>query len=331
MNTIEYIEKMTPQTDIKKPSIEDIQKAADRIKPYAHQTPILTCSALDHLIGAEIYFKCENFQKVGAFKFRGATNAVFSLMEKEAANGVATHSSGNHAQALALAAQIRGIKAHIVMPNNAPDVKVNAVKSYGADITFCEATLKAREATLSQILDKTGAIFIHPYNDLRIIAGQATCAMEILNRLSDLDYIMTPVGGGGLLSGTAVGTFYRAPNIRVLGAEPERADDAFRSFKSGQLIPSENPKTIADGLLTSLGDITFPIILNHVSDILTVSEINIIKAMRFIWERMKIIVEPSAAVPFGSLLQHREYFKNKRICIILSGGNVDLNHLPWLT
>lgn len=306
------------------PSLADIKKAADRIKPYAHKTPILTCSSLDKLAGATIYFKCENFQKVGAFKFRGAVNAVMSLSDEEVSSGVVTHSSGNHAQALALAAKYRKIRATIVMPENAPKVKVNAVREYGAEILFCEPTLKARESTLQQLMAETGAKLIHPYNDLRIIAGQATCALELLEQIEKLDVIIAPIGGGGLLSGTATTVHYLAPHIKVIGAEPEKADDAFRSFKSGKLIPSENPETIADGLLTSLGSFTFPIILNHVADIVTVTEANIIRAMRLIWERMKIIIEPSAAVPFGCILQYPDKFRGFKIGIILTGGNVDL-------
>ncbi len=311
------------------PNIEDIQTAAGRIGPYIHRTPVLRCQSLNDISGANIYFKCENFQKVGAFKFRGATNAVFSLSEKELSKGVATHSSGNHAQALALAARNRGAKAYIVMPNNAPTVKIDAVQGYNGEIIFCEPTLKAREETLAKVVNKTGATFIHPYNDFRIISGQATAAMELIEEVSDLDIIMAPVGGGGLLSGTSLATTYLSPNTTVFGAEPERADDACRSLKSGKIIPSVNPQTIADGLLTSLGTKTYPIIRKYVSDILTVSEENIIQAMKLIWERAKIIVEPSGAVPFAVILQHKEKFLGKTVGIILSGGNIDLKALPW--
>ncbi len=309
--------------------LEDLRNAADRIGPYIHRTPLLTCQSLNTISGSSLYFKCENFQKVGAFKFRGATNAVFSLSEKDLSNGVATHSSGNHAQALALAARNRKTKAYIVMPNNAPGVKIEAVRQYGGQITFCEPTLKAREETLDKIVKKTGAIFIHPFNDARIIAGQATAALEMLDEVDNFDIIMAPVGGGGLLSGTSLAVKYLSPKTIVYGAEPENADDACRSLKSGRIMPSVDPQTIADGLLTSLGSVTFPIIKENVADILTVSEENIIKAMQLIWERAKIIVEPSGAVPFGAVLQHRDIFAGKNVGIILSGGNVDIKNLPW--
>lgn len=313
----------------KEPTIKEIKEAYDRIRPYIHRTPVLTCSALNRMCNAELFFKCENFQKVGAFKTRGATNTVFSLSDREASKGVATHSSGNHAAALSLAARRRGIKAYVVMPTSAPEIKQNAVKGYGAEITFCEPTLKAREDTLAEVAKRTGAAFVHPYNDYRIIAGQGTAALELLEEVTDLDMVMAPVGGGGLLSGTALTVSSISPKSDVIAAEPERADDAFRSFYAGKLIPSVNPDTIADGLLTSLGDKTFPIIRNYVKDIVTVTEEGIIMAMRTIWERMKIIVEPSAAVPLGALLTNRIEASGKRIGIILSGGNVDLEKLPW--
>ena len=313
----------------KEPTIKEIKEAYDRIKPYIHRTPVLTCSALNRMCNAELFFKCENFQKVGAFKTRGATNTVFSLSDREASKGVATHSSGNHAAALSLAARRRGIKAYVVMPTSAPEIKQNAVKGYGAEITFCEPTLKAREDTLAEVAKQTGAAFVHPYNDYRIIAGQGTAALELLEEVTDLDMVMAPVGGGGLLSGTSLTVSFISPKTDVIAAEPERADDAYRSFYAGKLIPSVNPDTIADGLLTSLGDKTFPIIRNYVKDIVTVTEEGIIMAMRTIWERMKIIVEPSAAVPLGALLTNRIEASGKRIGIILSGGNVDLEKLPW--
>lgn len=313
----------------KEPTIKEIKEAYDRIRPYIHRTPVLTCSALNRMCNAELFFKCENFQKVGAFKTRGATNTVFSLSDREASKGVATHSSGNHAAALSLAARRRGIKAYVVMPTSAPEIKQNAVKGYGAEITFCEPTLKAREDTLAEVAKQTGAAFVHPYNDYRIIAGQGTAALELLEEVTDLDMVMAPVGGGGLLSGTSLTVSFISPKTDVIAAEPERADDAYRSFYAGKLIPSVNPDTIADGLLTSLGDKTFPIIRNYVKDIVTVTEEGIITAMRTIWERMKIIVEPSAAVPLGALLTNRIEASGKRIGIILSGGNVDLEKLPW--
>jgi threonine dehydratase len=278
----------------------------------------------------EIFFKCENFQKVGAFKIRGATNAVFSLGQEEATNGVATHSSGNHAAALALAAQWRGTKAYVVMPENAPEVKRNAVTQYGAEIVFCKPTLKSREEQLAKVVDRTGAAFVHPYNDHRVISGQGTAALELCEEITKLDTVMTPVGGGGLLSGTAIAVGALSPKTHVVAAEPERADDAFRSFHAGKIIPVDKPDTIADGLRTSLGDLTFPIIKRHVKNVFTVSEEGIVKAMRTMWERMKIVVEPSAAVPLGVLLAERPEFAGKRIGVILSGGNVDLTNLPWM-
>ena len=312
------------------PDIVTIRKAAERIRPFINRTPVLTCRGLDQMVGAELYFKCENFQKVGAFKFRGASNAVFSLSDEEAGCGAATHSSGNHGQALALAAQNRGIKAYIVMPRNAPKVKIKGVENYGGKILFCEPTLKARESRLTRIVGETGATFIHPYDDYRVIAGQATAALELLEDVKNLDALMTPVGGGGLLSGTALTVSSLWPQARVIAAEPEGADDAYRSFYQGKLIPSVNPRTIADGLLTSLGDLTFPIIRKYVHQIVTVSDGAIISAMRIIWERMKIVIEPSAAVPFGALLEKKIDLRGKRIGIVLSGGNVDLDRLPWL-
>ena len=266
---------------------------------------------------------------MGAFKIRGATNAVLSLDERAAAAGVATHSSGNHAAALALAARLRGVLAYVVMPDTAPQVKKEAVAGYGAQITFCAPTLEAREAGLARIVAETGAVFIPPYNDERIIAGQATAALELLADIPDLDLILTPVGGGGLVSGTALTVRSLSPPPRVIAAEPRGADDAYRSFRAGHIIPSVNPQTIADGLLTSLGDKTFAIIRDCVDDIVTVEEADIIRAMRLIWERMKIIVEPSAAVPLGALLGRSVGVRGKRVAIILSGGNVDLARLPF--
>ncbi|MFU8859431.1 MAG: pyridoxal-phosphate dependent enzyme [Cyclonatronaceae bacterium] len=312
------------------PAIEDIRRAAERIRPYVHRTPVLTCETLNHMAGAFLFFKCENFQKAGAFKMRGAANAVFSLTEDAAARGVATHSSGNHAAALSLAATLRGIEAYIVMPKNSPGVKQAAVNGYGGRITFCEPTLQARENTLADVVDQTGAIFIPPYNHPDIIAGQGTAALELIQDTPALDAIIAPVGGGGLMSGTAIAAQSLSPGIMVFGAEPEMADDAHRSLKSGVLQPSVNPDTVADGLKTSLGEINFEIIKKHVDDIATVSEESIIRAMRLIWERMKIIVEPSCAVPLAALLEKKLDVAGKKVGIILSGGNVDLNRLPWL-
>lgn len=311
------------------PTMRDIREAAKRIKPWVHQTPVLTSTALNAMCDAQIFFKCENFQKGGAFKIRGATNAVFSLDPDEAKKGVATHSSGNHAAAIALAAGWRNIKAYVVMPENAPEVKKNAVAGYGAEITFCKPTLRGREEALHQVVDRTGANFIHPYNDTRVVSGQGTAALELCEEIPDLDVVIAPVGGGGLLSGTAIAVSGASPHTLVFGAEPENADDAYRSLKAGRIIPSENPHTVADGLLTSLGDLTFPIIQSLVRDIVRVSERDIVMAMRLIWERMKIVVEPSSAVPLGALLAHRHKLPGQKIGVILSGGNVDISNLPW--
>jgi len=316
---------MLPESRV--PTLQDIRAAAARIAPFVHRTPILSCAALDQITRAQLLFKCENFQKTGSFKIRGATNAVLSLDEHTAAHGVATHSSGNHGAALAQAAHNRNIPAHVIMPNTAPQVKKDAVAGYGADITFCEPTIEARERTLSEIVERTGATFIPPYNDYRIIAGQATAALELLEDCPGLDIIIAPVGGGGLVSGTALATHYLSPGTLTVGAEPSAADDAFRSLRQKILIPSENPATIADGLLTSLGDKTFPILLDHVAEILTCSEENIATAMHTIWQRMKIVIEPSAAVPLAALLENPRKFSGKRIGIILSGGNIDLKPL----
>lgn len=310
-------------------TLDDVRSAAERIKPYIHRTPILTNQSLNQRTSAQVYLKCENLQKVGAFKFRGACNAVFSLGEEEARQGVSTHSSGNHAQALALAAQLRGIPAYIVMPSNAPRVKKEAVAGYGGLITFCEPTLEAREATLAQVAQETGSTIIHPYDNEQVIAGQGTAALEFLEDLPDLDVILAPVGGGGLISGTAIAATGLKAGIRVIAAEPEMADDAFRSLELGSIIPSKNPQTIADGLLTSLGTITFPIIQQHVEQIVTVSEAAIIESMKFIWERAKIIIEPSAAVAIGVLWEKKIDLRGLNVGVILSGGNVDLERLPW--
>ncbi|MDA0348146.1 MAG: pyridoxal-phosphate dependent enzyme [Verrucomicrobia bacterium] len=309
--------------------LEDIRAAANRIAPYAHRTPVLSCTTLDRILDAELSFKCENFQKVGAFKFRGACNAIMSLNETELKRGVATHSSGNHAAALALAAKLAGSTAHIVMPSNAPAIKKAAVAGYGATITFCEPTLEAREGTLARIIESEGRLLIHPYNDARIIAGQGTAALELLEEVDDLEIVMAPVGGGGLLSGTSIAVSESRPAVKVFGAEPLNADDAFRSLETGSIQPSLNPKTIGDGLLTSLGELTFPILKERCAGIVTVSEESIIEAMRLVWERMKIIIEPSSAVPVAALLEKRNEIPGHRVGVILSGGNVDLGSLPW--
>jgi threonine dehydratase len=311
------------------PTYSDIERAHDRIRPFIHHTPVMTSVSINEIVGAELYFKCENLQKVGAFKFRGACNSVFALSDEEAKNGVCTHSSGNHAAALALAARMRGVPAYIVMPENAPEIKKKAVAGYGALITFCEPTQAAREATLTQISGQTGATEIHPYNYFNVICGQGTAAKELIEETNWLDVVMAPVGGGGLLSGTAIATRKLLPNARVIAAEPAGADDAFRSFYSQTLHPSVSPKTMADGLLTSLGSLTFPIVLGNVDQVVTVSEEGIVRAMRMIWERMKIIIEPSSAVPLAAILENKVEVKGQRVGIILSGGNVDLGKLPF--
>lgn len=312
-------------------TISDILQAAERIQPYAHRTPVMTCESLSRRVGAQVYFKCENLQKVGAFKFRGACNAVFSLPAAEASQGVVAHSSGNHAQALALAARLRGIPAYIVMPRNAPEVKKAAVAGYGGRITFCEPTLEAREQTQARVVSETGARVVHPYNDDLVIAGQGTAALELLRDVPDLDVVLAPVGGGGLVSGTAIAAQGLSPRIRVIAAEPEKADDAFRSLAAGKIIPSDHPQTIADGLLTSLCERTFSILQQHVEQVVTVSEEGLIAAMRFMWERAKLIIEPSAAAAVGVLWEHKIDLTGLRVGVILSGGNVDLDQLPWQT
>ncbi len=310
-------------------TLSDIQRAADRIQSLIHRTPVLTSETINRKSGAKLFFKCENFQRAGAFKMRGAANAVLSLSDADQAKGVATHSSGNHGQALAKAAQSVGIPAYIVMPRTAPEVKKRAVAEYGAEIIFCEPTLQAREDTLAEVIDRTQATFVHPYNNEQVITGQATAALELIEDTGELDVIMTPVGGGGLLSGTALSTHYLLPQAEVIAGEPTGADDAYRSLEAGQIIPSEQPDTIADGLLTSLGDKTFPIIQEHVAEIITVSDEEIVATMRLIWERMKIIIEPSCAVPLAALLKRADDFSDKRVGIILTGGNVDLASLPF--
>ncbi len=311
------------------PTFADVEKAHKLIQQYAHRTPVMTSRLINEIVGGELFFKCENLQKVGAFKFRGACNAVFSLSEEDAALGVATHSSGNHAAALARAGQMRGIAAHIVMPSNSPEIKKKAVAGYGAKITFCEPTLQARESTLAKVVEETGATEIHPYNNFHVIAGQGTAAKELIEDKGTFDIVMAPVGGGGLLSGTAISAKHLLPECKVIAAEPAGADDAYRSFQSKTLIPSVQPNTIADGLLTSLGERNFAVILDKVDEIVTVSEEAIVEAMRLIWERMKIIIEPSSAVPLAAILEKKVDVQHKKVGIILSGGNLDLGKLPF--
>ncbi len=311
------------------PTMKDIQVAHYTIEEHIHRTPVLTSSALDSMFDCRFFFKCENLQKVGAFKIRGAMNAVLSLPDEEAEKGVATHSSGNHAQALALAARTRGVPAYIVMPESSPKVKVEAVKGYGGKITFCEPTLEARERTLRKVQERTGAHFIHPYDDPRVIAGQATAALELIDDAPDLNILMAPVGGGGLLSGTSLSAAYLSPKTKVIGAEPDSVNDAFKSFRTGRVQPPTGNETVADGLRTALSELTFSIIRKNVEDIITAKEGNIIAAMRLIWERMKMVVEPSASVPLATIMEGNLDVTGKRVGIILSGGNVDLERLPW--
>lgn len=306
---------------------EQIIEAHERIKPFVHKTPVLTSLTLDNISGAELFFKCENFQKIGAFKIRGGMNAALTLPKEKRANGIATHSSGNHAQAIAYAAKVLGTKAFIVMPENSPQVKVDAVRGYGAEITFCENNQQARETALQKVVDTTGAEFIHPYNDERVITGQATCAKELVEEIPGLEIIVAPVGGGGLLSGTSLSAHYFSPETKVYAAEPEGAADAVLSFSSGKIETAPFVKTIADGLLTKLGDKTFPLIQQYVTDILTVSDEEIIAALKLVYERMKIVIEPSSAVTLAAVLKNKELFAGKKAGIIFSGGNIDLKKL----
>jgi threonine dehydratase len=319
---------MTNEIDI--PNFDDVEAARERIAPYIHRTPVLTSSYLNELTGAEIFFKCENFQKAGAFKVRGASNAVFGLSDEAAANGVTTHSSGNHALSLSYAAARRGISATVVMPNTAPDAKKNAVKGYGGTVIECEPTLSAREAMLEQVVADTGADFVHPYNDPRVIAGQATCSLELIEEVSNLDAVVAPIGGGGMISGTCLSLLNRSPDTKIYAAEPENADDAYRSFKAGKIIEDDAPQTVADGLKVSLRPRTWHFLSHYVSDVLLASETEIIDAMFLTWQRMKMVIEPSSSVPLATILNNKDLFKGKRVGVIITGGNVDLKKLPWM-
>ncbi|MBN2480693.1 MAG: pyridoxal-phosphate dependent enzyme [Bacteroidales bacterium] len=311
------------------PKYQNIQEAHDRIRMHIHRTPVLSSTGVNAIAGSTLYFKCENFQKTEAFKYRGATNAVILLTESVASRGVATHSSGNHAAALARASQIRNIPCFIVMPRTAPKNKITAVRSYGAIITFCEPTLDDREKTLEKIINLTDATFIHPYDNFNVICGQGTAAKELLEDHPDIEALFVPVGGGGILSGSAISIKALNHHIKVYGCEPDNADDAYQSFKKGRIIPSVNPVTIADGLLTSLSELTFEIIRNHVDEILTVSDDDILSAMKIIWERMKIIIEPSAAVGIAAVMKNPHLVHGKKAGVILTGGNADLSNLPF--
>jgi threonine dehydratase len=311
-------------------TIDHVRAAHERIKPYIHRTPILTSTYFNELTGAELFFKCENFQKAGAFKVRGASNAVFGLSDEMAAKGVATHSSGNHALSLSYAAGRRGIPCHVVMPRTAPEAKKAAVRGYGGIITECEPSTTSREAVFAEVQAATGAEFVHPYNDPRVIAGQGTCSLEMIEQVENLDAVIAPIGGGGMISGTCLTLSNLAPHIRIYAAEPDQADDAARSFRAGHIIADDAPVTIADGLKVPLKENTWHFVSNFVTDVLTASEQEIIDAMKLTWERMKIVMEPSCAVPMAAILRNPEVFRGKRVGVVITGGNVDLDKLPWI-
>ncbi len=312
------------------PTLDDMLAAHERIKPYIHRTPVLTSSFLNELTGAELFFKCENFQKAGAFKVRGASNAVFGLTDDMLEKGVATHSSGNHALSLSYAAGRRGIPCTVVMPRTAPQAKKDAVIGYGGKIIECAPSTSSREDVFAEVVRETGAEFVHPYNDPRVIAGQGTCARELISQVDGLDAVMAPIGGGGMISGTCLTLSNLAPKVKVYAAEPEQAGDAARSFKAGYIIADDAPVTVADGLKVPLKELTWHFVSNHVTDILTASEDEIIAAMKLIWKRMKIVMEPSSAVPLATILKNKDTFAGKRVGVIITGGNVDLDLLPWL-
>ena len=312
------------------PTFEDVIAAHDRIRPYIHRTPVLTSSYLNDLTGAELFFKCENFQKAGVFKVRGACNAVFGLSDDKLARGVATHSSGNHALSLSYAAGRRGIACNVVMPRTAPQAKKDAVRGYGGRIVECEPSTSSREAVFAEMVAKSGADFVHPYNDPRVIAGQATCSRELMEQVEGLECLVAPIGGGGMISGTCLTVAEIAPGVKIYAAEPEQADDACRSFKAGHIIADDAPVTVADGLKVPLKDLTWHFVKNHVTDILTASEEEIIDAMKTTWKRMKIVIEPSCAVPLATILKNPDVFRGRRVGVIITGGNVDLDTLPWM-
>jgi threonine dehydratase len=321
---------MNDMTPLVIPTFDDVIAAHDRIRPYIHRTPVLTSSYFNELTGAELYFKCENFQKAGAFKVRGASNAVFGLREDQLAKGVATHSSGNHALSLSYAAGRRGIPCNVVMPRTAPQAKKDAVRGYGGVIVECEPSTSSREAVFAEVQARTGADFVHPYNDPRVIAGQGTCSRELLEQVPGLEAIVAPIGGGGMISGTCLTVSSTAPGVKVYAAEPKNADDAFRSFKAGHIIADDAPETVADGLKVPLKDLTWHFVSNHVTDIFTATEDDIIAAMKLTWKRMKIIIEASCAVPLATILANPEVFRGRRVGVIITGGNVDLDTLPWM-
>ena len=313
------------------PTFDDVIAAHERIKPHIHRTPVLTSTYFNDLTGAELFFKCENFQQAGAFKVRGASNAVFGLIDEKARLGVATHSSGNHALSLSYAAGRRGIPCTVVMPRTAPEAKKAAVRGYGGRIVECEPSTSSREATFAEVVAETGAEFVHPYNDPRVIAGQATCSREMMEQVDDLDTVIAPIGGGGMVSGTCLTLSNIAPGVEIIAAEPEQADDAYRSFKAGHIIADDAPVTIAVGVKVPRKELTWHFVSNYVSDILTASEQEIIDAMKLTWQRMKIVMEPSCAVPLATILKNKDKFAGKRVGVIVTGGNVDMDKLPWLT
>ena len=312
------------------PTFDDVLAAEARIAPHIRRTPIRTSDYLDELTGAKLFFKCENFQEPGAFKVRGAANAVFGLTEEQTRRGVATHSSGNHASCLSYAAMRRGIPCNVVMPRTAPQAKKDTVRRYGGVITECDPSTSSREATFAKVQAETGGDFVHPYNDPRVIAGQATCSKELLEDVGPLDHVVAPIGGGGMISGTCLTLSTMAPGTKVVAAEPGQADDAYRSFKSGQIIADDAPKTIADGLLVPLKDLTWHFVRTHVHDILTASDPEIIAAMKLIWKHLRVVMEPSSAVPLATILKNPAVFRGSRVGVILTGGNVDLDKLPWM-
>ena len=311
------------------PTLADMLIAHERIKPHIHRTPVLTSRVMDELSGAELFFKCENFQKAGAFKARGASNAVFGLNDAEAAKGVATHSSGNHGTCLSYAAGRRGIPCTVVMPRTAPQAKKDAVRGYGGKVVECEPSTSSREAVFAEVVAASGAEFVHPYNDPRVIAGQGTCSKELIEQVDDLDAVIAPIGGGGMISGSCLTLSALAPRVSIYAAEPEQADDAYRSFKAGHIIADDAPNTIADGLKVPLKELTWHFVSQHVTDILTASEDEIVAAMKLTWKHMKIVMEPSCAVPLATILKNRDVFAGKRVGVIITGGNVDLDKLPW--
>jgi len=312
------------------PTFDDVKAAHERIKPHIHRTPVLTSSYFNELVGAELFFKCENFQKAGAFKVRGATNAVFGLSEEDAAKGVCTHSSGNHALSLSYAAGRRGIPCNVVMPRTAPEAKKAAVRGYGGIITECEPSTTSREAVFAEVQAATGGNFVHPYNDPRVIAGQGTCSVEFMEQTGGVDMMVAPIGCGGMISGTCLTLSNIAPEVEIIASEPEQADDAYRSFKAGHIIADDAPVTIADGLKVPLKELTWHFVSNHVTEIQTASEQEIIDAMKLTWQRMKIVMEPSCAVPLATILKNKDRFAGKRVGVIVTGGNVDMDKLPWM-